>query len=168
MFRKRIIFLLLPIILFACSPASVPMTEKSPAAAVEPVETQPAETQSAPITSEAGTSSTNEAFGIYMSLSKDGNNLCTFGEVTHCRLFFAEVTSTDDALGIVEGSFKEILPDVPAVMPSVSPDGTLLAFTPSNSKLHGKKIISSKSSPLVFRCDCPNRPGLIKSGRICY
>lgn len=124
MFRKTILFL--PVLLsLACNLASAPASE------AHSNENQPAETQPAPITSEAGTSSTKEAFGIYMSLSKDGSNQCTFGEVTHCRLFFAEVTSSNGAFSIADESLKEILPDVPAVMPSVSPDGTLLAFMAS-------------------------------------
>lgn len=74
---------------------------------------------------------------LTFAASKDGNSDCSFGNVDDCRLFRVTVSISRDASGkatamVPEAStFTEVLPDVPAVMPDVSPDGTRLAF------LHG-------------------------------
>ncbi len=76
----------------------------------------------------------SETFDLYVSLAKDGDSECSFGNVEGCRLFRVRVNLHRDAAGLVtqveidKNAFTEVLPDAPAVMADVSPDGEMLAF----------------------------------------
>ncbi len=70
---------------------------------------------------------------LYLTISDNGAVRCTFGEVEGCRIYSLPVTFTRDNDGglnvqIADDGISEVLPGVPAVMPSVNPSGDLLAF----------------------------------------
>ncbi len=76
---------------------------------------------------------------LYLTLAKDGTGRCHFGVVEACRIFHLPVTLKRDTsngrleIQIEKKSLQDILPDVPAVMPAISPNGTHLAFMATTS-----------------------------------
>lgn len=70
---------------------------------------------------------------LYLSINANGSQSCAFGDLSGCRLFSLPLQSEQGSVTPVLSDLAEILPDVSAVLPTVSPDGTRIAFRAGNT-----------------------------------
>jgi hypothetical protein len=80
------------------------------------------------------TKNTNEnEFGIYLSISENGDDFCNFSDATGCRLTYIEIGKNGSIFRPVKNSVEHILEDVSIIAAAVNPSETWIAFMAAES-----------------------------------
>ncbi|NQV90082.1 hypothetical protein HQ487_01595 [Candidatus Uhrbacteria bacterium] len=85
------------------------------------------------ISTVADSVSGQDAYGIYFSLSENGDEPCTFGTASGCRPAYIEFTQENGVFVPLEETLVWPVFDAPAIQMTLSPDHEKIAFKASDS-----------------------------------